>query len=74
MKRSEMIEVIKECLPTIEKLPKLTGRNADYILRKIEKAGMLPPNTRFFMEYSNKDMLKGMEAYRDSLRWESEND
>lgn len=60
MKRSEMVNIIAECL--IEPHYEDPTQEADYILRKIERRGMIPPES--YHEFKN----------MGSNEWEPEDD
>ena len=69
MKRSKMIEIIKEKLLELYMLDFSTQERAEFLLRCIESAGMLPP-----AEHLDPKKQNGRSLPYYTHEWESENE
>lgn len=80
MKRSKMIEIITDYLKGADlKIYQKEWRQnelAEGILKDIEKAGMMPPNSPYFLEefISQDDDIPIVGRIVDSFTWDSEDE
>jgi len=47
---------------------------ADFYLKVFQEAGMLAPSNKYFVEYNNKSMLRGIQEFHKQHQWELEDD
>lgn len=70
MKRSEMVQIIVECLPDISHVNTTPELMASLILDRMVDAGMLPPKVTL----KDPGHFPGDEFSYDSNEWEPENE
>ena len=72
MRRSDVIDIMITTA-LFSEAPTRADRMEE-LLTAIERVGMLPPSTNYIIEYNSKDMLRGLQEFKRSHRWEKEDE